>query len=141
MALTIRAFEPADRAECERIFRAMKGLSFAEYSHAANEPENFAAVTAGEEIWVAEGTGRSITGFVSIWRPDRFIHHLYVDPARQRRGIGLALLGRAIAICGGQADLKCGEANRAAQSFYIAAGLRPAGWGWGPSGPWIRYRA
>ena len=140
MALTIRVFGPADRAGCERVFQAMQGLVFAEYSHAVNEPEDFAAVTAGEEIWVAEDADRSISGFVSIWLPDAFIHHLYVDPARQRRGVGLALLRRAMAVCAGRADLKCGEANRAAQSFYIAAGLRPAGWGWGPSGPWIRFR-
>jgi GNAT superfamily N-acetyltransferase len=143
MALSVRAFEPADRGACERIFQAMQGLVFAEYSHSANEPEDFETVTAGEELWVAEGAGRAIIGFVSIWRPARFIHHLYVDPAWQRRGVGRALLSRAIAVCqggGGKAELKCGEANRAAQSFYIAAGLRPVGWGWAPSGPWIRYR-
>ncbi len=144
MALTVRAYAPADRAGCERIFQAVQRLVVPEYSHSSNEPEEFETVTAGEELWVAEGAGArpgAIEGFVSIWRPDRFIHHLYVDPACHRRGIGRALLSRAIRQCEGQAELKCGEANRAAQSFYMAAGLRPAGWGWSPNGPWIRYRA
>ena len=141
MALTVRAYEPADRGACERIFQAMQRLVFAEYSHCASEPEDFERVTAGEELWVAQGASGAVRGFASIWRPERFIHHLYVDPACQRQGVGRALLSRAIAVCGGKAELKCGEANRAAQSFYIAAGLRPVGWGWGPSGPWIRYQA
>jgi GNAT superfamily N-acetyltransferase len=77
---------------------------------------------------------------VAIYRPARFIHHLYVDPDYLRRGIGLALLAQALGHCGGSADLKCDEANRPAQAFYLAAGWRPVDWGWAPSGPWIRFR-
>jgi GNAT superfamily N-acetyltransferase len=99
----------------------------------------FADSIAGEELWVAESDA-GIAGLVTIYRPDNFIHHLYIDPAWHRRGIGRALLQLALARCGGHAELKCDEANRAAQAFYHAAGWRPAGWGWHPHGAWIRFR-
>lgn len=93
---------------------------------------------AGEELWVAEAPD-GIAGLVTVWRPDAFIHHLYVHPAWHRRGIGRALLQLALARCGGHAELKCDEANRAAHTFYQEMGFRPAGWGWSSYGPWIRF--
>ncbi len=92
-----------------------------------------------EELWVAEEWGR-IRGLVAVYRAASFIRHLYVDPDHLRLGIGRALLALALRHCGGTAELKCDEANRAAQAFYLAAGWRPVDWGWAPSGPWIRFR-
>jgi ribosomal protein S18 acetylase RimI-like enzyme len=86
----------------------------------------------GDDLWIAESAGR-LAGMIAIWRPASFIHHLYVAPAWQRRGIGRDLLSLGLRACGGRAGLKCNEANRAAQAFYQAAGGHPAGWGWAPS--------
>jgi GNAT superfamily N-acetyltransferase len=136
--LSLRAFQPADRDACLNIFHAVQPLAYPRSDTGAAH-EDFDAVTQGEDIWVAQ-EGRAIAGFVSIYRPAGFIHHLYIDPSRHRRGIGRALLTFALRQCGGHADLKCNEANRAAQDFYLAAGFRPVEWGWAASGPWIRYR-
>ena len=79
-------------------------------------------------------------GFVSIYLPERFIHSLYVHPARHRQGIGQALLDLALRRCGGRAELKCQEGNRGACAFYTRLGWRPVDWGWSTAGPWIRFR-
>ena len=137
--MNLRAFQPADRDDCLRILRAIQPLAYPGQAYSVITGEDFEAQTRGEEIWVAQEEG-AIAGFVSIYQPAGFIHHLYVDPFRHRRGIGRALLDLALRQSGGHADLKCSEANRAAQDFYLAGGFRPAGWGWAASGPWIRYR-
>lgn len=71
--------------------------------------------------WVDE-PGR-IVGFVI--RRDAFIDHLYVDPERQRSGIGAELLGRAVAeIDGPQVRLWTFQANTRAVAFYGRNGFR-----------------
>ncbi|HEX3065583.1 MAG TPA: GNAT family N-acetyltransferase [Dongiaceae bacterium] len=122
-----------------RIFRAVHPLVYPRLTGPAAWRDDFDTNTRDEEIWVAQKDG-PITGFASIYLPAKFIHHLYVDPTCHRRGIGRALLELALRRCGGHADLKCDEANRAAQGFYLAAGFRPVEWGWAARGPWIRYR-
>jgi GNAT superfamily N-acetyltransferase len=139
VALNLRAFQPADRDACIRIIRLVQPPAYPRQDRRASSCEDFDTVTRGEDIWVAQGDD-AILGFVSIYRPAEFIHHLYVDPSRHRQGIGRALVTLALRQCGGHAELKCDEANRAAQDFYLAAGFRPVEWGWAASGPWIRYR-
>ncbi|MCL1030278.1 GNAT family N-acetyltransferase [Serratia sp. arafor3] len=56
--------------------------------------EDFDRSTTGEEIWVAEQDGR-LLGFVSIYRAEDFIHHLYVDTQQPPQGVGSALLHAA----------------------------------------------
>ncbi len=136
--MILRSYRSDDRQRCEEIFAATRHLAHP-HRPASDVPEEFEAATRDEEIWIAESAG-GISGWVSIYLSDHFIHHLYVDPGQLHRGIGRALLDRAVARCGGSVDLKCNEANRAAHHLYVATGLRPAGWGWAPTGPWIRFR-
>ena len=135
----LREARPGDLAACARIFLAVQPLAFPRQPAASHEATDFEAATREEELWVAEAAG-GIRGWVAIYRPDGFIHHLYVEPGFHRQGIGSALLRLALRRCGGTGELKSNEANRAAHAFYMASGWRPAGWGWAPSGPWIRFR-
>lgn len=139
MTPVLREGRLEDLAACASIYERV--LPAAHPGLGAGKPGKweFQDSIAGEELWVAEG-GKGLAGLVTIWRPDAFIHHLYIEPAWQRRGIGRMLLQLALRRCGGHAELKCDEANRAAHGFYLAAGWRPAGWGWSPSGPWLRFR-
>jgi GNAT superfamily N-acetyltransferase len=98
----------------------------------------FGAETKGERILVAVEEAIGIVGFVSVHELERFVHNLYVDPARQGKGIGSALLARAVALAGGPASLKCQLRNPGALAFY-----RRLGWSQGESGEselgaWVR---
>jgi GNAT superfamily N-acetyltransferase len=66
------------------------------------------------------------------------VHHLYVDPSRQGRGIGKALLAAARALAGGQASLKCQTRNVDAIAFYRRLGWRDGETGESEFGPWMR---
>jgi GNAT superfamily N-acetyltransferase len=139
MMPAIREGRPEDIAACARIYERALPMAFPRLAPIGAGEREFADSIAGEELWVAENEGR-IAGLITIWRPDAFIHHLYIVPAWQRRGLGRALLAFALRRCGGHAALKCNEANRPAHAFYQAAGWRPAGWGWSAHGAWIRFR-
>ncbi len=138
MGLILRPAGPEDRPACEQIYASVRELVHPGQPSTTLSSRDFEAATRGEDLWIAQ-SGASIRGWVAIYRPARFIHHLYVDPDHLRQGVGRALLSLALARCGGRAELKCDEANRRAQAFYLALGWRPVGWGWAPNGPWIRF--
>ena len=79
-----------------------------------------------------------VAGFVSVFPPERFIHHLYVDPAHLRRGVGSALFAAALSALGGAASLKCQTRNPGAVAFYRRLGLIAADTGESAVGPWVR---
>jgi GNAT superfamily N-acetyltransferase len=139
MVPAVRLGEPGDVESCVAIYQAAARIGFPWLPSASFVAEDIHAALLEEELWVAEDRS-GIAGFVSIYLPERFVHNLYVDPARHRQGIGQALLGRALLRCGGHAELKCQEANRRAAQFYWNLGWRPVDWGWSDAGAWIRYR-
>ena len=86
-------------------------------------PDDFDKHTEGEKILVAESQNK-IAGFVSVWMPDNFIHHLYLHPEYTNRGIGKMLLAAAIEIANKPLTLKCLINNRYALKFYKKQGWR-----------------
>lgn len=95
--------------------------------------DDFDVQTEGERILVAESTGR-IAGFVSVWEPDHFIHHLFVDVDYLRQGIGRALLRALPEWPERHYRLKCLDRNRTALAFYRAQGFFEVGRGMGDEG-------
>ena len=136
--LTLRPAAPADLDGCARVYVAAAAIAFPWVEPEERGERQFQESVRGEAVWLAEGP-KGIVGIVSIYLPNRFLHSLYVQPACQRRGIGRGLVDLALHHCGGHAHLKCHEANREACRFYLATGWQPAGWGWSPEGPWIRF--
>ncbi|HZT19986.1 MAG TPA: GNAT family N-acetyltransferase [Dongiaceae bacterium] len=139
MPLSLREAQPGDIPACIRVFTAAARTAFPWIPPEARGADHFLESLGEEELWVAEADG-TIAGLVSIHLADAFIHHLYVHPRHHRQGIGRALLALALRRCGGHAELKCLEANRAACRFYAHLGWRAVDWGWSGAGAWIRFR-
>lgn len=134
---TIRPATAADHAACHQVFNA-SWASIAGAPPRRLDSEAFELEIEGEDIWVAVSWKRRIVGFVSVWTDDEFIHHLFVLPSYQGRGIGRALLAAAIGALGGRASLKCADFNPAARRFYEAEGGRVAEAGVDTLGTWVR---
>ena len=136
----IRPFAAADAKTCADIFdRAWRvGHPFAPRRIDASV---FAKETASETLFVAEGDRNEITGFVSLYGPESFIHHLYVEPRLRNRGIGSALLAHAVAAAGGSASLKCQLGNQAALGFYRHLGWTEIVAGTNEFGAWVTLRS
>jgi len=88
------------------------------------DPSDFLKETAGETIEVALDREGTVLGFIAIWEPERFVHHLFVDPDHQRRGVGSLLLAGVRAWLPQPHRLKCVTANHSAYAFYIRHGWR-----------------
>jgi GNAT superfamily N-acetyltransferase len=76
-----------------------------------------------EEVYVALSEGR-LVGLASFYRPDSFLHSLYVDYAEHGRGVGSALLGHIEAIADAPVSLKVQIRNLQARDFYERKGLK-----------------
>ena len=115
--ITIRPFAETDRQKLKEIYLLCRIQTF--YWHDADQFQfdDLDADTVGEEIQVAM-LDDQIVGFISVWPPDSFIHHLYVDAAYRAGGIGKALLAHAMKNYPSPLKLKCLVKNEAAFSFY-----------------------
>ena len=91
----------------------------------------------GERVCIAQLKG-NVAGFVSVWQPDRFIHHLYVLPTYQNLGVGSTLLQFCEQEYGAGLSLKCEVANKQALAFYHRKGWVARETGVGTDGPWER---
>lgn len=89
---------------------------------AAFQLDDFEKHTRGEYILTALIDDIPV-GFISIWMPTNFIHHLYVDKKHQGRKIGTALLKAAIEVTKFPITLKCLENNFKAIEFYKRKGF------------------
>ena len=98
----------------------------------------FEASTRGERVLVAEDEGK-IVGFVSLYEPESFVHHLFVHPDAQGRGIGRALLEEAVRLAGGRASLKCQTRNGRSIEFYRRLGWTEGECGESDVGQWLRF--
>lgn len=113
-----------DHAALARIFLDCRRLTFHWLSPETLSLDDLARETVGERIVVAEDDAGRLLGFVAVWEPDRFVHHLFVDPAHQRTGVGTRLLETLRAGAPLPYRLKCVAANAPARRFYAARGWR-----------------
>ena len=85
--------------------------------------DDFEKETDGELIFVAS-VNKQVSGYISIWQPDWFVHHLYVDPGFHGRGIGKGLMVFAASLAKPHVlSLKCQVANANAIGFYKSLGF------------------
>lgn len=83
--------------------------------------EDFLRAAKEEEIYVAVEGGR-ILGLAALFRPQNFLHSLYVE--ERRRGVGKALLDHVRGVAdAGPLSLKVQAPNLRAQAFYRREGF------------------
>lgn len=85
-----------------------------------HQREDFLRAAKEEEIYVAV-EGDKIVGIAGFFRPQNFLHSLYVDT--RDRGIGKALLDHVVAQADGPVSLKVQEPNLRARAFYRREGF------------------
>lgn len=117
----IRLMAPEDRHHLANLFLKSRRDTFHWVDPACFRADDFATQTQGETIWVAE-QGGYLCGFIAIWQPDDFVHHLYVSADWHGQGIGRALLEQGLASAQRQPSLKVATRNTAALAFYHRLG-------------------
>lgn len=115
--LKIRNFEGGDREQLQNLYQTVKATLTPDEVHDFNQD------TIGEDIFVAD-YDRQIIGFIAIWPPDRFIHHLYILPTYQGQGVGSQLLFEILKQYQQPLSLKCLVNNPRAVAFYQQHGFQ-----------------
>ena len=116
-AIMVRLAGSGDELRCAEIFLASRRAAFHWQPADPFDLDDYRRSVEDEEVWVAE-IGNLVVGFASIYRPDNFVHNLFVDPRWQHRGVGTILLERACSHLFRPARLKCLAANQGARAFY-----------------------
>ncbi len=138
--LRVRRATQIDRPRLAEIFLIARRHAFPWIDAETFRLSDFKRETEGETILLAEDD-QVILGFASVWEPDAFLHHLYVDPPAHRRGIGRRLLLEMGRFCGRPLELKCQTNNHRAIAFYRRLGFTTGESGVSDIGPWVRFRA
>ena len=99
---------------------------------------DFDVQTRGEYILTAL-YDEKVIGFISVWMRDNFIHHLYIDEAYHKKGIGKALLKAATEKIKFPVVLKCLEKNIGAIGFYKKIGFVEKARDENENGPYILF--
>lgn len=115
-AVPIRLARPSDHDLLDRIYRDVR------LEIGSDPSAGYARDTQDERVLVAVDAEDRALGFVSIYEPERFVHHLYVSRPHRGHGLGTALLAAATARLAGPAWLKVDASNQAARAFYRRRG-------------------
>lgn len=128
---------PDERAACADLYVRVLKETFTWQPPERHRRADFLLASREEEVYVAVENGR-ILGLAAIYRPQKFLHSLYVD--ERGRGVGKALLDHVARIVDGPLSLKVQEPNTRAQAFYAREGFRcvERGRDRGSDVPWLR---
>ena len=132
----LRRARPEEIPACAELYVRVLRQTFTWLPPDRHKETDFYSAAREEEIFVAVEAGR-IIGLAALYRPQKFLHSLYVDD--RGRGVGKALLDHVIAEAGGVLQLKCQAANTAAQAFYVREGFRCTEAGEDGGVPWLRF--
>ncbi|MTH15486.1 GNAT family N-acetyltransferase [Flavobacterium sp. LC2016-01] len=120
--MTITEIRNKDYEPLRNLFLNERQRTFSWLDPSEFQLDDFEKHIQGETVLVALENDIPI-GFISIWMPNNFIHHLYIDQEHQGKNIGTELLKAAIKKTKFPVTLKCLEQNSKAVDFYKRKGF------------------
>lgn len=139
--ITIALATEAELPACARLYVEVSRTYFTWDEPGRRHREaDFLRFAEDDEVWVTRQDG-ALAGFLNYYRPEHFLHLLYVAEARRGQGVGSALLRHIRAQAGVPHSLKTEEPNLAARKFYERRGYSVIGHGGEDGIPWILLRS
>lgn len=120
--MQIRKIRNSDYDTLRKLFLKERQTTFTWLDPSEFKLDDFERAINGEFVLVALDEDVPV-GFISIWMPNSFIHHFYIDQKNQGKGIGTQLLKAAIQETGLPVTLKCLENNTKAVNYYKRKGF------------------
>ncbi|MFH6945781.1 GNAT family N-acetyltransferase [Flavobacterium sp. FlaQc-50] len=136
--LNIIEFRNGDLDALRQLFLKVRQETFIWADPETFDLLDFDVQTKGEYILTAL-YDEKVIGFISVWMRDNFIHHLYIDEAFHKLGIGKRLLNEVIKRAKFPLVLKCLEKNTEAISFYKKVGFVEKARNENENGPYILF--
>ncbi|MBI1210181.1 MAG: GNAT family N-acetyltransferase [Alphaproteobacteria bacterium] len=122
LSLSIRRARRDEIQACADLYERVGSATFSWRPKNWFKATDFLRFAKEEAVYVAESNGQ-ILGILSLYRPERFVHCLYVDMPAQGLGVGTALLAHVAKDVRGPLALKVDEPNSRALAFYKALGF------------------
>lgn len=119
-ALEIRRARPEELPACADLYVRVLRETFTWIPPERHQRADFLRAARDEEVYVAVSTD-GILGLAAFYRPQNFLHSLYVD--RRGAGVGKALLAHISGVADGPVSLKVQAPNWRAQHFYAREGF------------------
>lgn len=124
---TVRPYQPDDLEDTVQLWDQTWHQTFPHIQH----PQPYSEwktrfrndLTVRGSVWIAELENR-IVGFVMVIKEEQSLDQIFVDPTYQNRGIGSALLNKALAICPYGLTLQTLQQNTQAIAFYERHGFK-----------------
>ena len=119
--LEVRRAQADEIAACAALYERVLRETFTWVPPERHQAADFLSHAAEEEVYLARD-GERLLGIAGFYRPNNFLHSLYVEA--RGAGVGKALLDHVAAVAGGPLSLKCLSPNLRAQDFYLREGFR-----------------
>ena len=137
LSFIIRPATSKDDDDLEEIFLIARRQAFYWMDPQQFNLNDFKFQTEGESIYLAETPEHKLAGFISIWEPENFVHHLYVHPDYQNLGVGKKLVQNVVNLFGLPLRLKCLSKNTKALAFYFSQNWIEKGKSEGENGEYL----
>ncbi|WP_166923525.1 GNAT family N-acetyltransferase [Flavobacterium poyangense] len=121
-SLKIIEFRKSNLDSLRHLFLKVRQDTFVWADPTTFDLPDFDDQTEGEFILTAL-YDEKVVGFIAVWMQDNFIHHLYIDKAFHKCGIGKALLKAVLEKTKFPVTLKCHDKNTEAIEFYRKVGF------------------
>ena len=118
--LEIRRARPTEMEACADLYLKVLRETFTWMAPDRHSRDDFFRFAREEEIYVALEDG-ALVGLAGFYRPQSFIHSLYVDV--RGRGVGRALIAHLAATAAHPLCLKVQLPNLGARAFYAREGF------------------
>jgi GNAT superfamily N-acetyltransferase len=125
LPLTIRAARGDELEEAAALYEKVATDAFTWRHKGFFKAADFLRWAKSEEVYVAL-VGEHIAGTLSFYRPENFIHSLFVEEEAQGLGIGQSLIKHVRGLADGPLSLKVDISNERAINFYERHGWRRA---------------
>jgi ribosomal protein S18 acetylase RimI-like enzyme len=119
-AVELRHARSDELGACADLYVRVLSDTFTWLPAERHKRDDFLRAARDEEIYVAV-EDREILGIAGFYRPQNFLHSLYVDA--RGRGVGKALLDHIAGSTRGPLSLKVQAPNLRAQAFYRREGF------------------
>ncbi len=139
MSLLVRPADPHELEACADLYDRVVRRTFT-WLELGDQRAKFRKEAEDEEVYVALDDDR-LVGLAAFYRPETYLHSLYVDAAAHGRGVGTALLDHIQSLTAEPLSLKVQALNAPARRFYERKGFVAIEEGQDPDGSrWIRLR-
>jgi GNAT superfamily N-acetyltransferase len=135
----VRPARQDDDAAVQGLFeRAIRGAAW--LPAGADADTDFKRNSSCEVVTVCVAADGRLAGFMAVYEPGAFVHHLYVDEGFKQQGVGRALIASLDAWPDKPWRLKCVLGNSAARAFYARMGWRETEIAMGSQGQYVVLR-